>query len=1349
MPLTCFAVRLSRSFAGLLAFRQTYLKSDSPGDRMMSSSRFSVCVVSLLALVLLLSPAGLRAQTTSAQISGIVADTTGARIPTAQVIIRNVQTRETRKTVSNESGTFQFAAVPAGTYTITVTMKGFETLITKNVELHPNDVARLAELHMKVGAETDQITVEGNTDIASSGERSSLITAKDIQKLSTVGRDVSELLRTQAGFAVAQSGLDNASSSSAEVAGAYSGLANYVGNGSTANGASLISDGANVTDPGNGAGQTQTVNMDFVQEVKIETSNFGADTAKGPTVITAVGKSGGQNFHGGLRLYARTYQLNAQDWFQKYQQFGEIKDHYIYPGFDISGPVLFPHSTFNRNRKLFFYVGGEDYVQRNVYAYGSLPKSLLEGLVPTKAMLNGDFSLPSLASFLGVNSNDILGTGAYGRGCSPSGLLSTYLHLCSVPTSSGAVAAGLSSSYGPNGQLVGGVNGIDPGTRALLRAYYEPNCTTLDLSSCPGPGPTAPGTFYNTQTLNLENPDSYQLRTRIDYALNDSNKLYFVYSGQYGKTSHIPESIYYSPGTGGQAVLGGVDTPGKINSTANSNLFSGNFTHIFNAKMTNELYAGLSRVDNTYTSGNQQNLRKDFWGYPYKGIFPNASNQLPAIATYSSTGAAILPFAITPDFSAGPYVSTKFLPSGGDNYSLTIKNHSLKFGVYLERDTANQTDLSPGTNGTLSSYYLSGVTGVPTSNAVGVPAGNENYLADFFLGAVGSFTQQNFNAQTDIYYWTAEWYATDSYKLTSRLTLDFGVRFQHLGPWQDKHGLGMATFFPSLYATDPKLTANKDGTPFLPGVRWHGGNTATNGNAGYAGVPISGVPSKFAFVSPRFGVAYDAAGNGTTIFRGGWGLYRAHDSFNDFTGPAATAQGLLTVAAGGSPTGGITTLSSIDQAGASLRCDLTSQTLCPSVLVLDPTDNQQPLTMTYSFSVSQRFPFNTVFDIAYVGNQSSHLLTDNASSNQVQSMDLRDINAVPIGSFFKADPNPASPYFGQVFNPSQISQSQQNDYRPYPAFAHIGIPRHITYSNYNALQTSWNKQKGNTNFGLNYTFSKALGIRGAYSNGLAGDPTNLRANYGPLSFDRTHIVAASYSYDEGKKFNFAHSFFNGFSNYWLISGITNLQSGPNLQAVYYPNLNLQGFATSSYGGNTCTPNTASGAVAVSACTINSQQVLGTADVMLQPIIRPADGCPSGNPAAGLALHQYVNGKCFGLGPQGINGPTNLPYLHGPAFFNSDLTVQKTIPFHDNRNLQLRLAGFNFLNHPLTSFSSRFPAEANLRLYDPNFNGFAGVQVVNSFNPAGGGCSAAGSQCFGYAGYKTGRRVLEVSAKYNF
>jgi len=1287
----------------------------------------SFCMA-LLATLFLYQPTSSWAQTTSASLSGVVSDTTGALIPQANVILRNTKSHDLRHTTSSGAGIFRFNAVPAGTYSVTISMKGFQTLVTRDIELHPNDNVSMSELHMKVGAEDVSVTVEANTDIATNGERSSLITAKDIQKLSTVGRDVSELLRTQAGFAVVQNGLDNASSSSAEVAGTYSGLSNYVGNGATANGASIISDGANVTDPGSGAGQTQTVNMDFVQEVKIETSNFGADTAKGPTVITAVGKSGGQAFHGNLRAYARTYQLNAQDWFQKFQNFGTIKDHYIYPGVEIGGPVLIPHSDFNKNRKLAFEFGAEDYVQRNVYAYGSLPKSLLEGLVPTKAMLNGDFSQASLANYLGVSVEDIYGTGNYGAGCTPNGLLSTYYHICASPSSNGG-------HLGP----------IDPGVSAILRAYYEPGCTG-DLSTCPGPGPTK--NFYNTQTLNLENPDSYQIRYRLDYSINDNNKLFFVYNGQFGTTSHIPESIYYSPGTSGQAYLGGADTPGKINAKSSSHLGSVNYTHVISSKMTNEIFAGLSAVKNSYASGNQSLLSKSTWGYPYQGIYPKATSQLPQIATYSA-GDAILPFAITPDFSAGPYLSTKFLPSGGDNFSYVLRAHTLKFGVYAERDTANQTDLSPMTNGQISNYYMNNSNGTcdPSSFLRGGGAScGENYLADFFAGYVGTFTQQNFNAKTDLYYWTASWYATDSYKLTKKLTLDFGVRFDHLGPWQDKHGLGMATFFPNLYATDAKNTTNPDGSLFEPGVRWHGGNHATNNNAGFAGVPNSGVPSRWAFVSPRAGFAFDAWGTGTTIIRGGWGMYRAHDSWNDFTGPAATAQGLVTSTVGGSPTQGSVSLAQVDQTGPGFRCDFSQQNGCPSIMLLDPSDNQQPLTQTYSFSVSQRFPFDSVFDIAYVGNQSKDLLTDNASTNAVQAQDLRDVNAIPIGSFFKPDPNPASSLFGQVPNLASFQQVQQNDYRKYPNYSHMGMPRHIAYANYNALQANWNRQRGRLNYGLNYTFSKALGVRGAFNNGMAGDPTNLRANYGPLAFDRTSIIGASYSYDMGERFHSGNRFLRGLANFWMVSGITNWQSGPNLQAVYAPNFNLQGYANSSYGGNRCAVGVASNLT--TACQISNTMLLGTTDVMLQPVIRPGTGCLGGNPTGGLQKNQFINGNCFGLGPQGVNGPTSLGYIHGPAFFNSDLTLQKTFPLKESRNIQLRLAGFDFLNHPLTSFSSRYPREANLQFYDPNNVGFSGVQLVNSANP-NGSCSDAGSQCFGYAGYKTGRRVVEIMARYTF
>jgi hypothetical protein len=1163
----------------------------------------------------------------------------------------------------------------------------------------------LSEIRLPVGEQTDNITVDAPTDIPTSGERSSLITDKDIQKLSTVGRDVTELLKTQAGFSQIQGGLDN-SSSSAEVVGAYSGLSSYVGNGATANGTSLLSDGANVTDPGGESTQTQVINMDMVAEVKIETSNFGADVAKGPTVITAVSKSGSANFHGSVHVFARAHQLNAEDWFLKFENLSNIPDRYLYPGFEIGGPILIPHTNFNHSRRLTFELGAEDYVQRNTYSYGNPTSSYIQALVPTANMRQGNFSQQELANYLGTSIDNIQAN------CTSSGTLSNYYHVCAQPN---------------GGSFTGGIanpSSFDPGAVALINGE-------IPLPT----GPTVNG--YNYHALNLENPDLYQIHTKIDLAVNDNNKFYAVFNTQNNFTSSIPEQIYYSPSAGG-SLNGGIDTPGKIESPLTSNTASTNYTHIFGPRATNEIFAAVSYVGDYFYSGNQNALEKSTIGYPYQGIFPNASSEYPQLGNYSVAG---LPLAITPDFSNGQYVSKKFIPSGGDNYSLQVKAHTLKFGVYLERDTANQTDLSPITNGQITEYYVptgSFTDAAGTHQTVNCNFTNcgANYLADFFQGDIDQFFQQNFNPKTNLNYWTVSWFGTDSWKITKKLTLDYGVRFDHLGPWTDAHGVGIAIFSPSLYATD--IANGGTAATALPGVRWHGNDPS---------LPLSGAPSRFAFVSPRLGIAFDPFGTGRTMFRGGWGMYRAHDSWNDYSPSAATAQGLIIASVGGS---GIS-LAGVDAGAAALGpptnpayyvCNSSGTTGCPSISALDPTDNQQPLTMTYSFSVSQQMPEKAVFDIAYVGNQSHHLLTDSVA--QSIEADIQNVNAIPLGAMFKPDPNPLSTSFGMVLAPDSTNVSQTNDFRPFPHYTNLLVPRHLAYANYNALQASLNRQTGKLNFGLNYTFSKAQGVRGGYANGLTEDPTNFRADYGPLAFDRTNIAAASYSYDEGVIVHRGR-FVSGLLNRWFISGITNLQSGPNLQAIYSPDLALTGTTAHSYNGAVCSSAAASG----NACAIDSKTILGTPDIYLQPTIRPdPTNCPGGNPTGNLQKHQYINGFCFGLPAFGENGPSNLGYIRGPAFFNSDLTVQKTVPLSESKNLQFRLSAFNFLNHPITEFSSRFTNEASLQLTGDNFSDVS-LQNKTNTNPAGGGCSAYGSTCFGYAGYKTGRRVLEVSGRFNF
>jgi hypothetical protein len=115
----------------------------------------------------------------------------------------------------------------------------------------------------------------------------------------------------------------------------------------------------------------------------------------------------------------------------------------------------------------------------------------------------------------------------------------------------------------------------------------------------------------------------------------------------------------------------------------------------------------------------------------------------------------------------------------------------------------------------------------------------------------------------------------------------------------------------------------------------------------------------------------------------------------------------------------------------------------------------------------------------------------------------------------------------------------------------------------------------------------------------------------------------------------------------------------------------------------------------------------------------------------------VNGACFGLPNFGTNGQYILPYMHGPKFVDSDLTLERGFGLGENRSLNLRIAGFNFLNHPLNSFGTGYASQTTLVLSDTTPTGSLSSAA---YNPASG---------FGYAPQKLGRRLMEVSAKFTF
>jgi hypothetical protein len=307
------------------------------------------------------------------------------------------------------------------------------------------------------------------------------------------------------------------------------------------------------------------------------------------------------------------------------------------------------------------------------------------------------------------------------------------------------------------------------------------------------------------------------------------------------------------------------------------------------------------------------------------------------------------------------------------------------------------------------------------------------------------------------------------------------------------------------------------------------------------------------------------------------------------------------------------------------------------------------------------------------------------------------------------------------------------DYRPYPYYTQVYVPHHIAYGNYNALQASLNKQKGSFIFNLNYTWSKALGVRGDYRTGAVGDPSNLRNNYGYLGFNRSQIVNATYSYQVGHAYH-GNRIIADIVNQWEISGITGVQTGPDTAV-------LNGTANTNYnlsGGISYTP---AGGTTTVMQTLSNQIILGTPDINLQPVVT----CdPKYNLTQGSKYgRQYINGSCFALPKLGSNGNFELPDIHGPAYFNSDLTVQRSFRLTEQKNLQFRLAGFNFLNHPLPQFQAGSqPIALGLNFGDPAGSTFTTPQAAIA-------AATQNSVNFGYTPYKGGYRIVEVSARFNF
>jgi hypothetical protein len=558
------------------------------------------------------------------------------------------------------------------------------------------------------------------------------------------------------------------------------------------------------------------------------------------------------------------------------------------------------------------------------------------------------------------------------------------------------------------------------------------------------------------------------------------------------------------------------------------------------------------------------------------------------------------------------------------NLTKVMGPHTAKAGFYFQHSYKPQS---------IFSSFNSQIDFVDDSNN---PFDTSFAYANAATGVFRTYTQASKYALPEWRYKNFEWFLQDNWKLTDRLTLDYGVRFYYLSPQWDTT-LQASNFLPDRF--DPAQAVRL----FQPGLV-DGQRVGVDPNTGqivsgrFIGRIVPGSGNRFngAFqagqgindqlqdgnsfkTSPRLGFAYDVTGKSATIVRGGWGIFFDRPQGNMVFDMIANAPGVL-----------VSTL----QWGR--LQDLASAGGDPDpVLSMNPTafNFEPPKIYAWNVGVQQKLWQNFILDLAYVGSESKDLL------RQVQ------INAVPFGTTFlpeSQDPTrAASSTPGASALPSDLL-------RPYPGYGNIRMWDYSGYSNYHALQTSVNRRfdKGFM-FGVFYVWSKALGINNDdFSAGvpnLTKEQTR-RLDYSYVAHDRPHNFVVNFVYQTPAV---ASGALGLLANDWQVSGIYRWTSGRPYNIAF----NIPGIGAANLTGTDGNPNA---------------RVVLTCD-----------------PGRGWSSDPYrqLDTSCFAPPQPGSDGAESARYfVRNPPINNLDLSLSKKLRVRGEIGVEVRLDAFNALNH---------------------------------------------------------------------
>ena len=1224
------------------------------------------------------------AQTTYGSVSGSVTDSTGAAVAEAQVTLTNIGTAEKRTQSTGGDGLYSFVNLIPGEYRIDVEKQGFKHFTRANVLVQVNQASKIDAV-LAVGQVTETVEVSSEIPLLQP-ETSSLGTVVDTRaatELPLNGRNIFNLTT------ITPSVVPQGNTMGTVVGKNPFDFANYQIGGSFANEGAMYLDGQPLN--------IGYINLPFivptqdsVNEFKVLDNNLGPEWGKfAGGVINISTKSGTNTWHGSGYEYLRNKVFNANEFFNKNSEIANGATN---------EPPPFTQNQFGAT------IGGA-IVKNKTFVFGSYEGFRLRTgtpfntTVPTAAERTGDFSDLCSSGFNTPDPNDPGAMICSDHVVNSSGN-TVFVHQLYNPIAFTNGPNGLSGQNPTSFRVPFANNDISGNNPFTGQPWINP--TSAYLLGSLIPDPTTSGTVLNFLKDASTGGDTDEYVARVDQTITSRQTIFGRFS--YFKLLSLAQDPF---GTG-------LCKDRCAENTRSKSLAIG-YNYAISPTTIANVNASISRFHYLRAPINDNfDMSQEGWPNDYNALVPDIERtpltpcfgQNDSLVTCSQGQSAIND--LNTQFNISPQVT------------MIRGRHSFVWGGQLEEGYDNY--LQTNTGGGLISFggsWTSATPGVAGSgNVQGANAGNGEDFADFLLGygngqgaAFGNQTtgslvisgpisgKQTYRAL----------YFGDTWHLTSKLTLNLGLRYELQGPWSERYDK-MTYFNPSVANSSVTGCAGTAGSS-CPGDLFLV-NTGVNDTR-------NNLPLSKKEILPRVGFAY--ALDSKTVIRGGYGIFFIPNYVSFGTNPYVDPVSSATSNFFSSNDGGATPAATLNQNTCSwggnnnLTClgqgpfnqgqggvgasDITAVPgRNPQPNVSQYILNQSNFSATgytvqkygyveqYNFDIQRELPGGFFADVAYAGSHGVHLEQFNTNVNQIPDSFISQAaqqyaagQTVAIGQPV-AGPYPFSQSLPGNLGPGVLLQGQLD--RPFPQYAGLNLNGYgCCSSSYNALQATVKKRfQGGGTVLVAYTNAKLLSntdtltswLEGGTTGGVGGvqdwNNINGRENNGEYSLssqDVSQRLVISYVLDlpfgHGKKFlSSAHGAGGVLVSGWGLDGVTTFQRGFPMKLTYG-------------SGNDMT---------------NANLGIGT----LRPdVVAGCDKSVSGSAVSRVT--QWFNTSCF-TAPSGLNGAgvQNNPWTFGneprvdatirqQGVNNFDFAVFKKTTIYERAAVEFRAEFFNLFNHP--------------------------------------------------------------------